>query len=433
MYLAVNQDRLEVNLPSDVEGHILVSQVAIYLDVLIANDQLPKTNILKINGKLPVLFSYLLVGKLRDFYDVIAIFIPQLNTYVVTVSNTQEYPVGSHVDSQTNVVEIIHDYPSFSESPFLIYWSEDILQAELNNTIKTTGDMIIVEVDKQLKNFPKPDVGEIIKVNGSCTVSAACNIADHLANWGKAYRAADHFAIAVNDPKLGAEDEKHDWYVIVISNNENYPLGTIIKVFNPLKSFCKVVICGPENTGKTCLREGLRWALQKVPDSPKSYVISGCPDGDGAWFSQTAQKNPELARSLKNQWKEKFTHEFALAKAKQIKAVKIPLLVFDVGGKMTEENQIIMAEATHSIILAKTKEQVKQWQKFCDSLNLPVIAIIISDYQATEDLITTAASPLFGIVHYLDRSQDATDRPIIKALAKLLSDLAKSAVLLQTP
>ncbi|MBW4667362.1 MAG: hypothetical protein KME60_07985 [Cyanomargarita calcarea GSE-NOS-MK-12-04C] len=149
-----------------------------------------------------------------------------------------------------------------------------------------------------------------------------------------------------------------------------------------LKTNLKVAICGFANTGKTCFREGLKQALHQIPNAPKSYVVSGCPDGDGSWFSETARRDPDLANKLKAEYKAKFTQEFAQFKAQEFGSVSEPIFVFDVGGKISEENRTIMAEASHAVILVKDESEIVAWKKFCESLNLQV-AIIFSDYHGT--------------------------------------------------
>lgn len=57
----------------------------------------------------------------------------------------------------------------------------------------------------------------------------------------------------------------------------------------------KIVLCGPPRSGKSCLREGLKQAIRKIPNAPYPYIITGCPDGEGAWFQETVNQDPELA------------------------------------------------------------------------------------------------------------------------------------------
>ncbi|NEP03315.1 MAG: CRISPR-associated protein Csx3 [Symploca sp. SIO1C4] len=230
-------------------------------------------------------------------------------------------------------------------------------------------------------------------------------------------------AIAVFDPKTG--DRGLDRYVITLSHTQDYQVGDTIDVERDHYQTVKVVLCGPPNTGKTVFRDGLKEAIFNRVDAPKDfYVISGCPDGDGCWFSETAQRHPELAQQLKKEYKAKFTPEFAAAKARDIEINKNSLLLFDVGGKMSRENELIMSEATHGVILAKSELEVAQWQAFCQKLNLPVIAIIYSNLEAETDEIQTELPQLRGTVHRLKRGEPVGNRPLIQVLAKRLVELA---------
>ena len=114
------------------------------------------------------------------------------------------------------------------------------------------------------------------------------------------------------DPKLEA-------YVVTISHSKDYQVGQILD--SPEKSNrnpnVKVVLCGLAN-----------------------------------------KNNPELAKQLKLEYQAKFTPEFADNRARDIQRIPNSLLLFDVGGKMSAENQMIMCEAVHAVILAKTETDV---------------------------------------------------------------------------
>ena len=62
----------------------------------------------------------------------------------------------------------------------------------------------------------------------------------------------------------------------------------------------KIVLGGPPKSGKSCLREGLKQAIlgfrRDSPGIPYPYVITACPDGEGAWFQETMEKYPEIAK-----------------------------------------------------------------------------------------------------------------------------------------
>jgi CRISPR-associated protein Csx3 len=289
----------------------------------------------------------------------------------------------------------------------------DVLQVGFGETL-ATGDKIVrdvvVRLDRAIASGEIPG-GELIKINGRASVLVSQVLAYKL---GKIYDA-----IAFFDPKQG--EKGLDRYVITVSNNPKYQIGDILDINrqeNP--SHIKVAICGFANTGKTCFREGLKQALIHIPNAPKSYVISGCPDGDGSWFSDTAKRDIDLAKQLKAEYKSRFTEEFARFKANEFRNIKEPIFIFDVGGKISPENRIIMAEATHAVILVKENSEISIWENFCKSLSLQIIAIIFSDYHGIKDFIESKTPILRGRVHRLQRGVDAGDREIIQALARIL-------------
>ncbi|MDF5730255.1 MAG: hypothetical protein PUP92_20100 [Rhizonema sp. PD38] len=193
------------------------------------------------------------------------------------------------------------------------------------------------------------------------------------------------------------------------------------------KPIIKVVLCGPPQSGKSCLREGLKQALSNIADAPYPYVITACPDGEGAWFSEAARRDSDLARRLKDAYKAKFTPDFANKAAGWVRSANTPLNIIDVGGRMTDENRLIMREATHAIILAgdEGKGEVPKWEEFCRNLNLRIIANIYSDYQGKEDKIESESPILTDSVHYLERGEHVSSRKMVQALAQLLMKLSR--------
>lgn len=191
----------------------------------------------------------------------------------------------------------------------------------------------------------------------------------------------------------------------------------------------KVVLCGPPHSGKSCLREGLKQALlprHRAGKAPYPYVLTACPDGEGAWYSEAAQRDPELAVQLKQDYKAKFTLEFAQEKAKQVQNLDLPLTLIDVGGRIDDKNRLIMFHASHAVILSNDMSLVQDWQQLCNDLNLKILAIIHSDYHATADYITSETPILTGTVHHLERGEPNHHRPMVQALALLLAKLSTS-------
>ncbi|MBD2359448.1 hypothetical protein H6G41_33575 [Tolypothrix sp. FACHB-123] len=192
----------------------------------------------------------------------------------------------------------------------------------------------------------------------------------------------------------------------------------------------KVVLCGPSQSGKSCLREGLKQAIlpmEREGKAPYPYVLTACPDGEGAWYTEAVRNNPVLAKELKAAYKSKFTEKFAQEKAKNVQNINIPLTIIDVGGKISPENKLIMQHATHAVILSRDQTKVPEWKDFCINLNLQIIAIIHSDFQGKCDHIDSESPMLIGSIHRLQRGEDLSERPMIQTLASLLVKLCKGS------
>jgi len=197
----------------------------------------------------------------------------------------------------------------------------------------------------------------------------------------------------------------------------------------------KIVLCGPPKSGKSCLREGLKQAIRKIPGAPYPYVITACPDGEGAWFQATVSHDPEQARQIKTEYKKSlggFTPEFVKRIADSVANCSLPLTLVDIGGIPSKENEQICAAATHAILLAgdyedKTWQQrLPEWYEFSEKLGLKILAVIYSDYHGQEDTVQGSEDNTFyGSVHYLERGEDISQRPCVVALAEFLVEKTK--------
>lgn len=196
----------------------------------------------------------------------------------------------------------------------------------------------------------------------------------------------------------------------------------------------KIIFAGPPQSGKSCFREGIKQAMRSIPDAPYPYVITGCPDGEGAWFQATVNNNPELAKKLKDDYKSKFTPEFVKRISDSVKNINLPLTFVDIGGIPSKENEQICKDATHAILLAgdskdkKYIERFKEWQEFCKKTGIEVIAEIYSDYKGKEDseLKKDNDGVYRGSVHYLERGEPVGQRPSIKKMAEILTEMVKN-------
>ena len=403
-----------------VFGDCIVKDAEKSLQELISSGTLTGGGLLKINGRMSLPVSYTIAHTLGHLYSAIAVFDPRLQAYVVVISTNPEYRLGDLIDAENNLKS--HVATEDSEYSFVINLKADnILKVGFNSKITANGDRIVKETAVQLDKLMDSGrlKGKLLKISGRASVLASFVIANKLAHC--------YGAIALFEPKEG--NTGLDRYIVAISHNPDYRVGQTLDFESNYNCHqnAKVAICGFPGIGKTVLRDGLQKAIRHKLDRADDflYVVSGCPDGDyPAWISDTAKNNFELSEKLRKDYKaQNFTSELAQAISQGIQAIKNPLLLFDVGGKISPENEQIMSGATHAVILAKSETEVTQWQEFCQQLDLTIIAIIESDYCGTKDQIFSKSPILKGSVHFLERGQDTSSRSTIQALAKQIISL----------
>lgn len=189
----------------------------------------------------------------------------------------------------------------------------------------------------------------------------------------------------------------------------------------------KVVLCGPPRSGKSCMRQGLKDAVRRIPGAPYPYVITACPDGEGSWFQETVNADPALAAACKAAYKAKFTPEFTDRVATSVRNCGLPLTLVDIGGIPSVENEAICASATHAVLLLGDLSKEAEWREFCRKVGLKVVAVIHSDYHGTHDTVPALGEDgdeFRGSVHRLERGEPLAERPTIKALAEILAGMA---------
>jgi CRISPR-associated protein Csx3 len=311
----------------------------------------------------------------------------------------------------------------------------DVLRVGFNRLLPAAGDRIVRDalelVEQMIESGQLPGGSHVLKIDGPQSVPVAYVIAHKLAHL--------YEAIAVLDPKIGRKG--HKTYIVTITHgSEQYRIGDLIESEESQRerNKIKVVLCGPPRSGKSCLREGLKKAILSHLNAPYPYVITACPDGEGSWHQATYENNEELAQTLKPLNKGDITPEFAQTAAEWVRSANQLINIIDVGGKISPENRTIMQEATHAIIVFPSLDQFSPWETFCHELNLKVIAKIHSQLAADTDEVflpynwqtntnqLLAESPLLtGSIHRLQRGEDVSNRPLVKALAELLIHLTK--------
>ena len=167
---------------------------------------------------------------------------------------------------------------------------------------------------------------------------------------------------------------------------------------------------------------------------PYPYVITACPDGEGAWFQETMEKYPEIAKACKEAYKGKFTPEFVKLITEHVRNCEQPLTLVDIGGRIDDYNREICKSATHIVIIAGNDPEtgkswnarMEPWRKFAKELNLTVVAEIFSDYHGETDALGDfhRNNILRGSIHYLERGENVVARPMVQALARHILTIA---------
>jgi CRISPR-associated protein Csx3 len=282
------------------------------------------------------------------------------------------------------------------------------------------GDQVIKDAVVRLEEMValgELSGGKSLKIYGPASVAVSYLIADKISHF--------YGTLAIFDPKIGRPGYKT--FIIDVSQTPAYKIGELIETDEPQenKPILKVVLCGHLQSGKLCLREGLKQAISTIEGPPYPDVITAFPDGEGPWFSDSARRDSNLARRLKDEYKAKFTAEFAQKAAGWVRCASTPLNIIDISRKITEENRVMVGEATHAVILAgdRGKDDVLLWEDFWRDLNTPIIANLDSDYHGKDDKIVTKSPLLTGTVHYLARGEDVSSRPMVQVLARVLVGL----------
>jgi CRISPR-associated protein Csx3 len=195
----------------------------------------------------------------------------------------------------------------------------------------------------------------------------------------------------------------------------------------------KIVLAGPPRSGKSCFRQGVKSSITSIPDAPYPYILTACPDGEGSWFQETMNADPEMAAKLKAEYKSKFTPEFAKRIEDSVKKLNLPLNFIDIGGVISPENERICSGANGAVILSGQTSVENglpgQWKEFFTTLGIPVIAEVYSDYNGTDDLVEGVGEDgvFRGSVHHLERGELLGTRKTIQAFSHFIINLGKES------
>lgn len=312
-------------------------------------------------------------------------------------------------------------------SSFQLSLTGDTLRVGFNRELSVDGDRLVRDASAQLDWMLDQGLftgGKLLKIDGPQSVSIAYLLAHRLAPL--------YGAIAILDPKIGRPDYRT--YIVAISQGAGYQVGDLVEVPATFVEYqrIKVAVCGFPQTGKSCLIEGIKQALMAQLEIPYPLVIRACPDGEGAWHHQAQVNHAALAENARIQNKGVWNQAFAETAVGWVRSANQVINLIDTGGKISPENRLILAEATHAMILYKTPAERQQWWDFCQLLPLPAIAVIESCWGEGDDEVVwqseETAMLLSGVVYGLSRQTEGlANKPMIQAISQLLINLVRGS------
>lgn len=180
-----------------------------------------------------------------------------------------------------------------------------------------------------------------------------------------------------------------------------------------MNPFPAIVIGGPPHSGKSVLIYLLTQQLREW--RVEHYVLRACPDGEGDW-SQEAP--PDQVRLLRQ--KGRFSDEFVNLVCRDLARRHLPLIV-DVGGKPTLDQERILDQCTHAVLISATSAGLAEWRERAERHGLPVIAELHSVLDG-DDRIDAETPVLRGQIGRLERYTGVAG-PMTQALAQRLKQI----------
>lgn len=185
-------------------------------------------------------------------------------------------------------------------------------------------------------------------------------------------------------------------------------------LFNPLPA---VAIGGPPHSGKSVLAYSLTRALRDR--GVLHYLIRYPLDGEGDWFHEGPQ---EMVRYLRV--KGARSDAWLRLLRRDIARRHLPLLV-DMGGLPTQDQETLLDECTHAILLTPDAESRREWAERFARHGLVLLADLRSDLFGRNGL-EREEPVLVGTLAGLERGQEAKG-PAFEALVARLVDLFRTA------
>lgn len=181
-------------------------------------------------------------------------------------------------------------------------------------------------------------------------------------------------------------------------------------VKNLIGGVMKIVFCGPPHSGKSVFIAN----VERYLPSDGYTVIRGCPDGEGVWSNNKDQRITQLVRK-----KGKFTPEFIQEVNNIIDNQENPIIIVDVGGVRSKENEEIFNHCDSFVVLSSNPEETMEWIKFGENLGLNCISALDSSLEGKEKIYGTTPY-LTGLITGLERGTYLENSNVLKSLASTM-------------
>lgn len=176
----------------------------------------------------------------------------------------------------------------------------------------------------------------------------------------------------------------------------------------------KIVFCGPPHSGKSVFIANL---IDKLPTDAYT-IIRACPDGEGTWSNNKNQDETSVVRK-----KGKFTNTFIDDACKAIDNQTNKIVLVDVGGVMSKENEQVFEHCDSFVVLSSDEQKKKEWLEFGQNLGLECVGCLDSKLEGREEIYSR--EPYFqGRIVGLERGEVLEDSSVIKAL---ISDIVRKS------
>ncbi len=168
----------------------------------------------------------------------------------------------------------------------------------------------------------------------------------------------------------------------------------------------KIVFCGPPHSGKSVFIANL---IDKMPTDAYT-IIRACPDGEGTWSNNKNQDETSIVRK-----KGKFTKSFIDDACQAIDNQTNKIVLVDVGGVMSKENEQVFQHCDSFVVLSSDEEKKQAWLNFGQGLGLKCIGCLDSSLEGQEKIYSRLPY-LQGRIVGLERGEILENSQVINAI-----------------